>query len=105
MPGRLEGKVAIVTGGASGFGAEISRHFVREGAKVLLTDINESGGEKVAAENSSMMRFARHDVTSAEDWKNAVRQCIETFGHVDILVNNAGWTYRNKACLTLSIKA
>ncbi|KAF9885405.1 hypothetical protein FE257_012927 [Aspergillus nanangensis] len=93
---RLEGKVAIVTGGGSGFGAAISRRFGQEGAKVILTDINVEGGLKVAAENPHNLVFQQMDVTKAEDWKTVMSLAFEKFGRLDILVNNAGTTYRNK---------
>ncbi|KAF4311541.1 Short-chain dehydrogenase/reductase SDR [Botryosphaeria dothidea] len=94
--GRLDGKVALVTGGGSGFGAEISRRFASEGAHVFVCDINATGGQKVAAENASAMTFQQMDVTKASDWKAAVDAALKKHGHVDILVNNAGTTYKNK---------
>ncbi|KAL1999416.1 hypothetical protein VTN02DRAFT_4531 [Thermoascus thermophilus] len=97
QPGsRLAGKVAIVTGGGSGFGAAIARRFGEEGAKVILTDINVEGGEKVAAQNPANLVFQKQDVTKADEWKAVIDLAFSRFGRLDILVNNAGTTYRNK---------
>ncbi|OGE56777.1 hypothetical protein PENARI_c002G09174 [Penicillium arizonense] len=93
---RLQGKVAIVTGGGSGFGAAIARRFGEEGAKVIVTDINVEGGEGVAALNPSNLIFQRMDVTQEDDWKAVLELAFSKFGRLDALVNNAGTTYRNK---------
>ncbi|KAJ5775607.1 uncharacterized protein N7511_000618 [Penicillium nucicola] len=93
---RLQGKVAIVTGGGSGFGAAIARRFGEEGAKVIVTDINVEGGEQVAALNPSNLMFQRMDVTQESDWKAVLDLAFSKFGRLDALVNNAGTTYRNK---------
>ena len=97
---RLEGKVALISGAAAGiqgelmgFGGAAAWMFVREGAKVVLGDINEQLGEKTAAqirENGGDALFVRLDVTSEADWVNAVQTTISGFGRLDILVNNAG---------------
>lgn len=92
---RLLGKVAIITGAASGQGAEEARLFAKEGAKVIATDIQKELLEQVVTEIQSAGGEAiavSHDVTSSDDWKNVVNQTIESFGKVDILVNNAGVT-------------
>ena len=92
---RLAGKVAIITGAASGQGAEEARLFAKEGAKVVATDIQHELLQQVVAEIQSAGGEAiavSHNVTSAEDWQNVVNQTIETFGKVDVLVNNAGVT-------------
>ncbi|EER41052.1 oxidoreductase [Histoplasma capsulatum var. duboisii H88] len=104
MAPRLEGKVAIVTGGGSGFGAAIARRYAQEGAKVVVGDINVVGGEKVASENPASIAFMKMDVTKEEDWKAVVDQTASKFGHVDILVNNAGTTYRNKPSMEVTIE-
>ncbi|KAH8434508.1 SDR family oxidoreductase [Aspergillus melleus] len=93
---RLQGKVAIVTGGGSGFGAAIARRFGSEGAKVIIADINAEGGQKVAAQDPDNLIFQALDVTKAEEWKAVVDKAMERFGRLDVLVNNAGTTYRNK---------
>ncbi|MCJ1362075.1 hypothetical protein MMC16_001177 [Acarospora aff. strigata] len=83
-------------GGGSGFGAGIAQRFASEGANVLITDINSSGGERVAASQPSAIHFLKADVSSAEDWKSVVETCVRDFGRVDVLVNNAGTSYPNK---------
>ncbi|PYH78312.1 NAD(P)-binding protein [Aspergillus uvarum CBS 121591] len=95
MP-RLAGKVAIVTGGSSGFGAAIVRRFSQEGAKVIIADINAAAGAELAATDAAALHFERVDVTVAADWARVVAVTVEKFGRVDILVNNAGTTYQNK---------
>ena len=87
---RLEGKIALVTGGASGLGAAMARMFVREGARVLLTDIDSDGAARVADELGEAAAAHRHDVTSAADWSAAVEAAEARFGGLHILVNNAG---------------
>ncbi len=86
MSGRLAGKVALVTGGASGIGAASARLFAAEGAKVVVTDVQD--GEAVAKEVGGL--FIRHDVASEDEWITAVRQTTERFGRLDVLMNNAG---------------
>lgn len=89
---RLEGKVAIITGAAQGMGASHARKFVEEGAKVVLTDLNEEKGKAFAAELGENALFVKQNVTSAEDWAKVVEETEKAFGKVDILVNNAGIT-------------
>lgn len=86
----LNGKTAIITGAASGIGAEAARAFVGYGAKVLLTDIQVVKGEALAAELGENARFMRHDVCSKADWEAVVRFAEDTFGPVNVLCNNAG---------------
>lgn len=88
--GKLENKVAIVTGGSRGMGAAHVRRFVQEGAKVIFTDINEEGGLALEKELEGKAKFVKQDVTKAEDWKRVVDEAEKTFGPVNILVNNAG---------------
>jgi len=88
--GRLDGKVAIVTGGARGMGASHVRRFVKEGAKVVFTDINAEGGKALEAELGENVKFVQQDVTKADDWKKVIEEAENTFGPVNILVNNAG---------------
>ncbi len=97
---RLKGKVALITGAATGiegqtmgFGGASARLFVREGARVVLTDINESDGERTAAqiaESGGDAVFKRLDVTSERDWSEAIDATMSMFGALNILVNNAG---------------
>ncbi|KAH7125173.1 3-ketoacyl-reductase-like protein [Dendryphion nanum] len=100
--GRLDGKVAIVTGGGSGFGAGISKTFAAEGAKVLVCDINQAGGEATVQTNPSSLAFHKMDVTKAADWKSAVETAIQKWGKADILVNNAGTSYTNKPTVNVT---
>jgi 3-hydroxybutyrate dehydrogenase len=89
----LEGKVALVTGAASGIGYEIARTFAREGAKVLLLDLNREAVEKAAEQLQSEGREALGagcDVTDEGQLKASIEKSVETFGRLDILVNNAG---------------
>ena len=86
--GRLEGKTALVTGGASGLGEAISRRFAAEGAQVIIADIDVEGGKALAAELGAAARFVRLDVTVEESWLDA----FAGLGRLDVLVNNAGIT-------------
>ena len=86
---RLSGKVAVVTGGASGFGAAICRRFVREGARIVLVDCRDAGAE-VAREMGTAAAFCRADVARDADARAMIDIAIEQFGRLDILVNNAG---------------
>lgn len=87
---RLDGKVAIVTGGSQGQGEAIVRAFVAEGAAVAIADINEAGGQALADELGEKAHFTRHDVSDAASWEALVADTNERFGQVSVLVNNAG---------------
>jgi len=90
---RLEGKVALISGGARGMGASEAQLFIEEGARVVITDVLDDVGRETAkrlSPDGSVCRFMHHDVTSESDWTAVVAGVIETFGHIDILVNNAG---------------
>ena len=87
---KLKNKVAIITGGAAGMGESHVRLFVEEGAKVVFTDINSEGGQKLAEELGDNTHFVEHDVTNEEGWAEVVAETEERFGPVDVLVNNAG---------------
>ncbi|MGE4323417.1 MAG: glucose 1-dehydrogenase [Sphingobium sp.] len=89
MAGRLDGRIALLTGAASGMGAAQARLFIAEGARVLLTDIQE-GGAALAEELGPDAAFCLHDVTRQADWEKAVALAESRFGGLDILVNNAG---------------
>lgn len=99
---RLQGKVALVTGGASGFGAEIVRLFLREGARVVVLDLNADGAKSVIADAGEHAAAVAGDVTKAADIEAAVKAAADRFGRLDIVVNNAGWTHRNKPLLEVS---
>ena len=93
MAGRIDGKVALVTGGASGIGAAHVRVFAAEGAKVVVADVQEDKGREVADSVNNaggVAVFVRLDVTNADDWQNAVNAAISQFGKLTTLINNAG---------------
>jgi 3(or 17)beta-hydroxysteroid dehydrogenase len=90
MAGRVEGKVAIVTGAGSGLGRADAIALAREGARVVVTDINQAGGEETAAAIGPAARFLRHDVCEEADWQRVVAETLRAFGRLDVLVNNAG---------------
>jgi 3alpha(or 20beta)-hydroxysteroid dehydrogenase len=87
---RLANKVAVITGAAQGMGAAHARRFVAEGAKVILTDINEKAGATLARELGSNAIFVSHDVTKPVSWADVVRLGEAKFGTINVLVNNAG---------------
>jgi NAD(P)-dependent dehydrogenase (short-subunit alcohol dehydrogenase family) len=93
VQGRLEGKVAIVTGSAEGIGETTSKLFAREGAKVVIADINRTRGEEVAGEIKTEGGEAIYiplDVTSEKNWQSLIEKTVNTFSKLNILVNNAG---------------
>jgi 3(or 17)beta-hydroxysteroid dehydrogenase len=90
---RVKGKVAIITGGASGMGRAEASLLAKEGAKVVIADINEVEGKKAAEEikgEGGKALFVKLDVTSESDWSEAIKKTLAEFGKLDILVNNAG---------------
>ena len=91
--GRLQGKVAIISGGARGQGADEAKLFVEEGASVVFGDIQDEEGRKLEAEineSGGTAQYIHLDVTKEHDWENAVTKAVSTYGKLDILVNNAG---------------
>lgn len=88
--GKLTGKVVIITGAAQGMGEAHARRFVAEGARVTLTDVNETGGNKLATELGENAHFVAHDVSSLSQWQNVLNETERIFGSVNVLVNNAG---------------
>lgn len=96
MSGRLQGKVAIVTGGASGFGRGIAQKYVQEGATVLVADLSVEAGQAAAQELGARAVFQRADVTSRADWEALLATARDRLGGLDVVVNNAGGTYANK---------
>ncbi len=97
---RLENKTAIVTGGASGFGAGIAQRFAHEGASVVVADINDPEGESIASEirdSGGDAVYIHADVTSRSDTKGMISAAVEHSGQLDILINNAGFSHPNKS--------
>ena len=89
--GRLDGKVALITGGARGMGKSHVRHFVAEGARVVFGDVLDDQGRHVAAGlGEQSCRYLHHDVTSEDNWAAAAALAVDAFGRLDVLVNNAG---------------
>ena len=93
--GRLDGKIALVTGAASGLGKAIATRFVSEGAQVIISDINTDAGESVSKEIDA--RFITHDVSDEAGWKTVLDKTVQAFGNLHILVNNAGMEDSSKA--------
>jgi NAD(P)-dependent dehydrogenase (short-subunit alcohol dehydrogenase family) len=101
-PMQLKDKVAIVTGAASGFGAEIARQYVAEGARVAVADINAEGAREVAASLGASAIAVTCDITQRADIDALVAATTQAFGRLDIVVNNAGWTHRNQPLLDVT---
>ncbi len=87
---RLAGKVALVSGAASGMGRSEAEIFAREGAKVIVADVLSAEGKQVADKIGGAARFVKLDVTSETEWDAAVKAAVSAFGKLDVLVNNAG---------------
>lgn len=107
MAGRLDGKVAIITGAATGIGSAVARLFVKEGARVLAADIKEPGSQLAAAlkESPAAIRFTRLDIRSEPDWQKSLAECTAAFGEPDVLINNAGLGSSGKPVHEESIEA
>lgn len=90
MSARLQGKIAVVTGGASGMGASTVRRFASEGARVLLTDLNAKAGQRLAQELGEAVSFIEQDVSDAQSWQALGAYIEAQHGRLDVLVNNAG---------------
>jgi len=88
--GRLDGKVALITGAARGQGAAEARLFVAEGARVMMGDVLDADGEILSKSLGEHAAYRHHDVTSEDDWHAIVAATCARFGRVDVLVNNAG---------------
>ena len=101
--GRLDGKVALITGGARGMGKSHARHFVAAGARVVIGDILDDKGKELAAElGPGSCRYVHHDVTSEADWAIATAAATDAFGTLNVLVNNAG-ILRNKRIADMTL--
>lgn len=90
--GRLDGKVAIITGGASGLGAATVQRFTAEGARVIIADVQAEQGEALAKQTGA--RFVRHDVADAASWERVIGIARDSFGRLDTVMNNAGIVIR-----------
>ncbi|WP_018719123.1 glucose 1-dehydrogenase [Arhodomonas aquaeolei] len=99
---RMKDRIAVVTGAASGFGAEIARVFAREGAKVVVADLNEEGAKAVAAEIGDSAIGVRADVANRTDVKAMIDTAVERFGGFDTIVNNAGFTHVNQPMMDVT---
>ncbi len=88
--GQLEGKVAVITGGASGIGEGTVRRFVEEGARVVIADIQEARARKLVEELGTVTAFHQTDVTQEAEVEGAIRQAVERWGRLDCMFNNAG---------------
>ncbi|MFP1632975.1 SDR family oxidoreductase [Zhengella sp. ZM62] len=97
--GRLQDKVAIITGGASGFGEGMAKRFAEEGARVVVADLNARGAERVASEIGDAAIPVTVDVALRDEIEAMVDAATQAFGRVDIMVNNAGFTHRNGSLL------
>lgn len=100
--GRMDGKTALITGAGSGFGEGIARKFVEEGARVIVADIDDDAGARVAGSLGEPARFVHADVSRDADMAAAVDAAVDRFGRLDILVNNAGYTHRNAPMLEVT---
>src|SRR5256712_5280832 len=97
--GRLDGKVALISGGALGQGATEGRMFVREGAAVVLGDVRDDEGKKVEAEiraNGGKATYVHLEVTREAAWRAAVATAVQAYGKLNVLINNAGILFRSK---------
>src|SRR2546428_7520009 len=102
MPGQLDGKVAFVTGGASGIGRATALTFAREGAKLIIADLNEDGGQQAVhmiTENGGAAIFVKTDVTQATAVEALISKAVETYGRLDCAHNNAGIGSRPRVLL------
>ena len=102
---KLNNKVAIVTGAASGFGEGIAKRYAEEGAKVVVADLNDDAGARVVSEIEKVGGAATYvyaDVSNGEAVKAAVAHAESTYGGLDIMVNNAGWAYSNRSSLDVT---
>ncbi|MGB6104560.1 MAG: SDR family oxidoreductase [Pusillimonas sp.] len=97
--GQLEGKVALITGAGSGFGEGTAKLYAREGAKVVIADLNEQAANRVASEIGSSALALKGDVSKREDVQRMVDASVKEFGALDIVINNAAITHKNQPML------
>ncbi|MYD53383.1 MAG: glucose 1-dehydrogenase [Chloroflexi bacterium] len=102
MAGRLDGKTALITGGARGQGAAEANLFADEGATVVITDVLDSDGEATAS-GSNSIRYLHHDVTNEDEWISVVQDMLEDYGKIDAFINNAG-IFRSRPIAELSVE-
>lgn len=102
--GQLQGKVAIITGAGSGFGEGMAEAYVREGAKVIIADLNADAGERVAKALGANAKAVATDVANADSVNAMVKACVDAFGTPDIVINNAGTTHKNQPMLQVDEK-
>ncbi len=92
---RLKGKVAVITGAASGFGEGMAKRFAEEGASVVVADLNARGAERVASEIGEAAVAVQTDVSQRSEFDELIGAAMGRFGRIDVMVNNAGYTHRN----------
>ncbi|MEX5695786.1 glucose 1-dehydrogenase [Staphylococcus cohnii species complex 1659] len=101
--GKLQDKVVIITGGAQGMGKLHAKKAIAEGAKVVITDINDELGQKTANSLGDDVLFIKHDVSKETDWNHVIQEVMNKWNRIDVLVNNAGITY-NKTIDQISLE-
>lgn len=99
---RLQDKVAIITGAASGFGEGIARRFAEEGAKVVVADLNVVDAQRVAKDIGKAAIATQTDVSQRSEFDEMVKATLDAFGRIDIMVNNAGYSHKNGSLLGVS---
>lgn len=101
--GKLQDKVIVITGGAQGMGELHAKKAIAEGAKVVITDINDELGQKTANSLGDDVLFIKHDVSKEADWNHVIQEVMNKWNRIDVLVNNAGITY-NKTIDQISLE-